>query len=342
MLLVILGAGASFDSAPSQHPLDGQSHNLPFRPPLADELFSNREYFGVAMNKFPQCLPVIPRLRDIPSKNSVEIELQALQEEGKKDPVRLRQLAAIKYYLQDILWLCGETWDRDTHSVSNYSALVDTVRHLKQPGEKACFVTFNYDTLLERAFRVNGYPFTELSGYTAKDLMLVKLHGSVNWGRPVHAPRYPSPYADKRILANELIEKYSQLEIGHEYVMVNQVPPSEQNGMPIVPALAIPVQAKLDFECPHQHVDALKAFLPLVTKMVVIGWRGTEQPFLELLNVHLKTTPVKVMVVNGERKHAESTAKNLQKAIPNAKFTVQDGGFTDNMRRRRIAGFMQN
>lgn len=65
MLLVILGAGASYDSAPSQPPNDGNYSNLADRPPLANELFGNRKYFGEVMNKYHRCIPIITRLRQI-------------------------------------------------------------------------------------------------------------------------------------------------------------------------------------------------------------------------------------------------------------------------------------
>jgi hypothetical protein len=55
MLMIIFGAGASYDSAPYHPPLSGTI--TPNRPPLADELFSNREEFPMPSNcilKFSQ------------------------------------------------------------------------------------------------------------------------------------------------------------------------------------------------------------------------------------------------------------------------------------------------
>src|SRR5438034_3891921 len=188
MLLVILGAGASYDSAPSRDPRQREYSTMDLRPPLANELFSDRKYFGDVMNKYPRCLDIVPRLRHIPPESSVELELQKLQAEVIDYPERHQQLAAIRYYLQEILWACAEGWLRETQNVSNYITLVDDIKRWKKPGEKVCFVTFNYDTLLDKALAHHGYPFTELSAYIARDLMLVKLHGSVNWARIVSTP----------------------------------------------------------------------------------------------------------------------------------------------------------
>ena len=47
---------------------------------------------------------------------------------------------------------------------------------------------FNYVKLLHAALSRAGYRFTELSAYVARDLILIKLHGSVNWARVITTP----------------------------------------------------------------------------------------------------------------------------------------------------------
>ena len=110
MLLVILGAGASFDSAPSLPPNDETYRHHSDRPPLASELFGNRDYFGQVLQKYPDCLPITPRLRELKQGHSVEALLQELQLESTNSPVRKRQIASIRYYLQEILSTCPGQW----------------------------------------------------------------------------------------------------------------------------------------------------------------------------------------------------------------------------------------
>src|SRR5260370_475202 len=62
MLMVIFGAGASFDSCPTylpgaQVPMSGDQARLNklYRPPLANELFENRPLFAEAIDRFPEC-----------------------------------------------------------------------------------------------------------------------------------------------------------------------------------------------------------------------------------------------------------------------------------------------
>jgi len=329
MLLVIVGAGASYDSAPSKHPTDSRYRDLANRPPLADQLFGDRQYFGEVMNKYPRCLDVVTRLRHIPAQSSVERELKKLQDEASAYPERHQQLAAIRYYLQEVLWVCTDQWLNETQRVSNYITLVDDIKRWKKPGEKVCFVTFNYDTLLDKALEHHGYPFTELSGYVARDLMLVKLHGSVNWGRIVSTPLDELLSLNRKVLAQKLVERYATLEISKRYVLVGDFPPTTYDKWGVFPALAIPVEAKLDFECPPEHINALKAFIPQVKKILTIGWRGTEQLFLELLRKGLGTVGRELMVVGGTQRDSEATAANLNKAGLTGQFSCVPAGFTD-------------
>ncbi len=103
MLLVVFGAGTSYDSDPDHRPFDNPN-NLPAerlpvlehnRPPLANRLFDNRPQFLSAMDQFQECKPLIPRLRK--SGVAVEQELARLQAEAGAYPERHRQLAAIRY-----------------------------------------------------------------------------------------------------------------------------------------------------------------------------------------------------------------------------------------------------
>lgn len=77
MLMVVFGAGASYDSYPSIRPptgflLPGLSERFAdVRPPLASQLFSDRDAFAKVTTVFPDCRPVIPFVRHI-THSSVE------------------------------------------------------------------------------------------------------------------------------------------------------------------------------------------------------------------------------------------------------------------------------
>src|SRR5438132_13763730 len=111
MLLVIFGAGASYDSVlhfPTPRPPSGNQNSFSpivpslrpsyedSRPQLANQLFDNREQFVLIMNAYEACKPVVNLLRgDV----QVEKQLATFEEQAKNYPPRLSQLAAIRYYL---------------------------------------------------------------------------------------------------------------------------------------------------------------------------------------------------------------------------------------------------
>jgi len=53
MLLIVFGAGASFDSSPTYKPEQGAPH--PERPPLANHLFAPTDRFATALEEFLEC-----------------------------------------------------------------------------------------------------------------------------------------------------------------------------------------------------------------------------------------------------------------------------------------------
>ena len=269
MLLVILGAGASFDSAPSL-PANAEAYSqLQDRPPLASELFGNRQYFGEILKKYPDCLAVVPRLRDIRQGHSIETLLGELQVESNKSLVRKRQIASIRYYLQEILTACPDNWIGQCQEVLNHLTLLDDIVNYSAAGERVCFVTFNYDKLIDWAFDKTGFRIESFQDYISKNFMLIKLHGSVNWGRVVATPLPAQLLLDPLATAHELIRKADEAIISKEYVLAGGVPPRPKDDRAIFPALAIPIESKLDFECPVEHVAALKEAIPAVTKILI-------------------------------------------------------------------------
>src|SRR6185503_16013308 len=110
------------------------------------------------------------------------------------------------------------------------------------------------------------------------DVKLIKLHGSVTWMREVEteivAVRDGSGARGTRVV-QEIIEKAPTLRVRPSYVLVDSpreviAPPPA--GPALFPALAIPVTRKQTFECPDQHVNALREFLPQVRKVLIIVW----------------------------------------------------------------------
>lgn len=145
MLMVIFGAGASYDSAPSLPLYDIR------RPPLADELFSDRPYFRLASQQFQECQNILPFLETRTGTESVEDVLARLQDEPT--PRRLRHILAVKHYIRQVIYDCEHRWLDAAYGVTTHRALFDRIETHRNRYKGVSFVTFNYDTFIERAWR---------------------------------------------------------------------------------------------------------------------------------------------------------------------------------------------
>jgi hypothetical protein len=329
MIMVIFGAGASYDSVPSTRPEAFPSH--PNRPPLAAHLFDER--FTVVVKEFPQCIPIIPELRAVSTTgDTIEHRLEKFQEEGKTDAERLRQLAAIRYYIRDLISMCDMDWDRVAGGLTNQAVLLDQLRRVRacfEP-ESILLVTFNYDRMIERALAAHhNMPISQLQHYIESDTFkLFKLHGSVEWVHRVTSRVVcPTPHSAKA-MAHELIKNAPNLELADQFIMVKGFSIEQAGDIPLFPAIALPVETKTAFECPADHLDCFREHLGKITKVVTIGWAAQEQHFLKELKEGL-TEKVSIFAVAS----GEQDAKKVIERIKDAGIGIRDdeaaqGGFT--------------
>jgi hypothetical protein len=322
--MVVFGAGASYDSAPSI-PVSGA---LPeFRPPLADQLFDDREGFANIALRYPRLRAIIPYLRRRAEK-SVEEILEELEGEAPIVGKRKCQLLAVRYYLHDLLSTCTGKWLHASKRVTTYCTLLDQIAKYYQTTEPIPLVTFNYDMLIEDALGDHGFRTTSLSDYVgpASAFKLFKVHGSASWFRAVKyfGPRPQSP--------DQIIEAASNLEFTDIYS--NDL--SGQSSL-FVPAIAVPVRNKSQFECPKEHVAELERLIPQVTKILFIGWRGSERHFIQMLKdkaVNLSYC----MFVAKDAEDAEEIARRVMEdigRIPRQRNFVTEGGFSEFIERRQ-------
>ena len=285
MNMVIFGAGASYDAIPSRGPRAWPRNRLGPRLPLAAELFLPEGLFAECLARFPKCKAIVPYL--LSPKSGIEAELEKLQREAETYPERTRQLAAVRYYLQDMISTCQAQWlSVAPGGVTNYFALIDELRRVP---EKALLVTFNYDCLIENALEAFGLKMTQMQDYTRdKEFNLFKLHGSVDWARQIHSP-VDLAKKDGHELVAEVIEMAPSLNVSDQ-IRIHRARPlaKDETNMPLFPAISIPVETKTTFECPKEHLEHLCDQLGKVTRILIIGWRAAEKHFLALLKQHLR------------------------------------------------------
>ncbi|HUL41370.1 MAG TPA: SIR2 family protein [Burkholderiales bacterium] len=272
---------------------------------------------------------------------SLEQKLQEIAAEAPEYPIRFQQLMVVRYYIQYILWQSENHWIHEVAGhVTNHRSLLDQIDRWRQPGDPVCIVTFNYDRIIEDALRSAGVPIAKLSDYTSSErFKLFKVHGSINWVRRVGIfARDVAEGMNQWGAVEAVTERASGLKF-HDFEIVSEYPSGMLNGELVVPAIAIPLMDKSDFECPTDHLDLLTSLLPLTSRLLVIGWRATEQKFLNLLSSALRS-PVRGYIVAGSGNAAKDIAERLVAAGVLSEYGVSDGGFTEMITRRELDTFL--
>lgn len=359
MLMVIFGAGASYDSSPDYAPTSEDMHNTPggivvlreYRPPLANQLFELRTSFATAAEEIPRCQPILDQLRNRPSDMSVEQQLGKLREQALNYPEGQRQLVSVQFYLQWIIGECQSEWNQRIKSHTTYRVLVGQIdRQLK--GEPACMVTFNYDTLLEEAFLSLGRTFYTLDEYISRnDYRIIKPHGSVNWVQELEEQKQSQVVPSQLRFANDLIAQAETLRATDRYHLitnsdrgpgsrwvVSQIRVNSSLGA-VLPAIAIPLEKKQDYVCPASHLEVLRDCISKADKLLIIGWKGAEKNFLQLLSERLKKGIPK-MVVSSSRFSAEKIMLTLFGIDGAADCHLGEKGFTNEVRSGSIETFI--
>jgi hypothetical protein len=293
MLLIIVGAGATFDSDWRRPPNrlysyvtgDAQQLGIQWRPPLAKDLF-NEDRFGEYVAHYPPSQGLMDQLRQ--AAPAVEQELEIIRELGKRQKHLPRQLLAVRYYLRELVEQTVGRWNQaKPDQMTNFTRLITRLEPWRQQRswdlraeECVAIVTFNYDTLFDDVLKnlLPRFQLGKIEDYTSDPrYQLFKLHGSVDWWREVDGvwvkgvgQGSPTGWAPTMFDPPEQYFETGPFHVG-------------AFSYPCVPCLALPTATKAvsDFACPDAQVTDLMLLLPKVTDVLVIGWKGVEGHFLE-------------------------------------------------------------
>lgn len=340
MLLVILGAGASFDSAEEAGIEPGRRSEIhEWRPPLAKDLFVPRNHLGSVLQRYGDyCAGLIGELRAAPADQPLEqlLDEVSARANDRQDSRAATELMAIRYYIRDFIEACSDSWLTMTRHITNYHYLVNRLdRWAREADEQVLYVTFNYDTLLEHACRQAQLFITDFNSYIAHPRIKVfKPHGSVDWAHHVNFDIVPDVNERDYVIQNAstlniplVFEKRTDWRAGIR-------------GQEWVPALAVPVYRKSEFECPPEHIEALRSLLPKVDRLLVIGWRATEQNFIELLGAERSQRLRSALIACKSKKDSGGVWTQLEYAFqtrPTGFSNLEnDIGFSDLAHRRGL------
>jgi len=356
MLLVIFGAGASYDSQFAFRPWPwvenvraaGEwvaSDREVYRLPLANDLFASQQLHLQIRSNHPVVQPIVAEVVGRQDGETVEEVLERLALEAESNPRRAPQLLAARYYLRDLIAEYQRQWIGKRHAETNFQALVDQLEGARGPGgERAALVTFNYDRLLELALEKEGQAFRSIDDYVGRDRYQVfKLHGSIDWVRRVKTRGDDDRGASGQVLRDLMIKGAGSLSTEGP-IHVDGEPGALRAEDIFIPAIAVPLRRKSHFECPPAHVEALRALLPRVRMLLTIGWSASdEHVFTDLLTPGLQNLDLLTVVGADATDSARVAAKILERLStpPRAGRMLGEGGFSGFVRQRTLHGFVR-
>lgn len=215
--------------------------------------------------------------------DSLEAMLGELEQDAESSSQRRQQLVAFRFYLYDVIRETVDHWLNDTSGFTRYLDLLNWLLDWQQrTGNTVLLTTFNYDVLLDNAATdvVTGWTLTDVASYVNRgDFKLMKLHGSTAWSRVVNGP-----VPINIDMSRAAMEKAAQEPLSiRDLISVPTSDVAGADGRLLLPALALPMAGKAQFECPPEHLIALTEALPTVRYVLIIGWRAAEPHMIELL-----------------------------------------------------------
>jgi hypothetical protein len=303
--LIILGAGASYDSIDiQQYAGTNKKGELErFRPPLTYKLFDHsRELFQNILDKYSRVNAlaggVLARLAD--KQKTFEEVLQGFYDEHKvgaenRQERVLKELISLNYYLADLFINISDNFHMGDN---NYIRLINEMHNRLM---KAYVINFNYDLIFETSANKD---LSNLNSYITGDIKILKVHGACNWVyAPVtirantykHAESYFADNADQffGFFKNENIS----VDRPQNYLRNVTGGFGEPITNAYMPALAIPLNKKSQTVCPKTHIDEFEKNIDIFDRIIIIGWRGSDEFIINELNEKLGDKKLTTFVI---------------------------------------------
>ncbi len=324
------------------------------KPPLVKDLFTDT--YRDILDRYPLAQAAAARLRPL-SVGDAAVGLEDyLRDELRNSPSPLRraQYWAVPLYLQELLFECG--WQY-TSWPDNFDRLVTELADL----ERVVFVTLNYDTIFDRVL-AKYYALDTLDSYVAhRQVALIKLHGSVNWGRQLDLAGISSPTehgyqaichalaADPERLTNNITF------LGPAQSLTNLTQFRAEGDGFFFPALAAPLGPADEPVCDMDHLGALRQALNQQSygpklHLLIIGYSCLDQTPLDLIK-ESGSSIVSAVIVNGDAAGGETALQRLQKHMPGVApypqlrpddyVEVFPGGFTEFATTNRLRALVE-
>lgn len=294
-ILIIFGAGASADLAP---PGFSTAHN-DLKPPLTNGLFSHNLTDGL-LDETTFLGSSIGEIREkIERGENVEELLKYydnLARSGTESRVKL---------LDDLIWYLGRLFSYCSKHINHGSNYQRLLNFLNDNKITSTLVTFNYDTLIEKAITsVHGVQYTNIEDYIVSPTPLIKLHGSWNW-----------------------INSDAGISL---YPANNSLPKAQRTEDRLNIRLGIPLAARKGFLVPVSHLFTLEKALQDIDLIITVGWRGDEPHFFDWIKDRRDwgSKPYNLYSVGNSADGCQQMLKKFSAISPPNHFEFYHGGFS--------------
>ena len=350
-LVVLIGAGASYDCTSGDVQTDTD-----LRPPLVKDLFAQRGTFGRVLNAYPLAAMAAAEIRSTLPHEAIALETYLRERlRGSTDDYARRRYRQIPLYLQDLFHRISTPASPDEPSTLGFTRqpdYYDVLLNLTLALDRVVYITLNYDTLLDQ--RLGSYfgGFRSLDDYISarRNWTLAKLHGSINWARPLARELETDRRQMQRENYVEHLNGLDELELDRHVVMRSgSLETMRYNGGRIVyyPALSTPLGAEDELSCPPEHIVHLKRVLGEMGEinLLVIGYSGLDQVVLQLL-AESTAGLRKLLVANGSSEASGAAADKIANALGRKGGSPADapypGGFGELVSSGDLGAFVQS
>lgn len=339
--LIILGAGASYDSLDeTQYNLNsGELYN--FRPPLTNGIFELSR-FGSFINKQAEISSLATFINSrVPRRMTFEEALYDVEANiVSSNEDRYKWLIAVRFYIADLF---NEISKRYSQKVNNYGYIIDRLNDYCS----GCgiIVNFNYDLLLECNIP-SIIDATDITSYISSRIKVIKIHGACNWSvfaKSITSPNggiqaYPFFIEHAPAICRQVIEKPHYIINPPGWNYTQNVRSFQQNVY--LPAVAIPIAKKSGiYVCPESHITSLTEELRKIDRILIIGWKAGDSFLLDLIKSSLPK-PTQTWVVN-KNANQENINKRYS-SIPNLHINgIFSDGFNQFILDGRIDDFLR-
>jgi hypothetical protein len=303
-LFVVMGAGASYAAS------SGYDSGVfaDRRPPLVKELFEPR--FADILNRYPMAKNAAPDIKDAmeerPGAPAVSLEDHIrTRYRDSDDEFDQRRFLSLPLYLQELLWWVSEPDELDPDNLNRLiNRLLDAYTHV-------CFITLNYDVLLDRCLAALN-PLASLRHFISYERWsLIKLHGSITWGYELHdvggldLVNPPAQFATK-IDRSEIFHDWN---LNKDALRIKSTTGKTFNSYP---ALSVPLGPDDEIVCPEEHQEFVRERLTEVgaVDLLVVGYSAFDQTMLDLIKESSESIR-SLYVVNAGLKPAREVAVRM-------------------------------